>query len=156
MASRSSQIGSKPPGLVWVRCPHPMPALEAARATGAGFRVHREADPPVGERPSCVILCREWRNGADEDVASEVERVRDRAARAPVLVFGPHPDPRLAKAALRAGAAGFVHAGMRPEDLLHAISLVGEGRYVIPQEIVFDLLGEHLFMDMPAILGPKW
>ena len=155
MASRSSRIEAKSSGLVWVSCPHPTPALEAARATGAGFRVHCQTDPPAGERPSCVVLCREWGNGAEEDVASEVERARDQAARAPVLVLGPRSDPRLAKAALRAGAAGFVHAGMRPEDLLRAISLVGEGRYVIPQEIVFDLLGEDLFMDMPAILGPR-
>ena len=156
MASLIGRIAAELCGLVWVNCPHPPPALEAARATEAGFRVHRGTEPPARERPSCIVLCQEWRDGAEEDVASEVGRARDRASGAPVLVLAPSLDPRLAKAALRAGAGGFVHAGMRPEDLLRAVSLVGEGRIVIPQEIVFYLLGEDLFLSMPAILGSRW
>ena len=69
------------------------------------------------------------------------------------MVLGPTPDPRLATAALRAGAGGFVHAGLRPADRPLALSFVGDGRIVIPQEIVIDLLGENLFLSMPAILG---
>ena len=152
MALRKRRIGVEPPGLVWVKCPHPVPALEAQRATEGRFRVHHETEPPAGERPYCVVLCRGWQDGA-ADLAAEVRRARDRASGAPVLVLGPRPDPRLATAALRAGAGGFMHAGMRPADLPLALSLVGEGRIVIPQEIVLDLLGENLFLSMPAILG---
>lgn len=156
MASLVGGIGAELSDLVWVRCPHPPPALEAAGATEEGFRVHRGTEPPAGERPSCVVLCQEWRDVAQEDVASAVRCAQDEAAGAPVLVLAPCPNPRLAKAALRAGAGGFAHAGMRPEDLFGAVSLVGRGRIVIPRGIVADLVGEDLFPSLPVVLGSWW
>lgn len=155
-APHDGRTGARPPGLVWVSCPHPAPALETVRALEAGFRVHRGTEPSAREQPSCVVLCQEWRDSAEEDVASEVGRAREKAAGAPVLVLCPSPEPRLAKAALRAGAGGFLHAGMRPEDLLRAVSLVGGGRIVIPRVIVADLVGEDLFLSLPVVLGSWW
>lgn len=137
-------------GQVWISCPHPElpPGLKAALEAG-NCVVHEGREPPKGKPPSCVVLCA---GGEEDDVASGLGRLRTLAPGTPVLVFGSSKDPRIASAALRAGACGFVHSGTPPEQTARALSLVAKGEVVIPRELLVDLLGERLFLRLPKVL----
>ena len=148
--SRPEENGALSP--VWVSCPRGGEALalqvqEKLRTTGA--RVHEGKEPPREEAPSSVLLCLE-----DQDVASSVLHVQALAPHAPVVVFGPTPDPQLAEEALRAGACGFVHAGMPHERIALALSLASEGEVLIPKGLLGELLGRRLFLRRPLLLDP--
>jgi DNA-binding NarL/FixJ family response regulator len=67
----------------------------------------------------------------------------------PILVFGTHLNLPFARDALRAGASGFVHAGMTPDQLLRAVAVATKGELVAPRE----LLGYMLDQDEPANLS---
>jgi AmiR/NasT family two-component response regulator len=113
----------------WVKCPRfdVPPELQAAlRAEGAS---------PNGE-----------------EVDSEVRTIRQLTPDSPILVFGSTADLELAEEALRAGANGFVYAGMGPERIAHVISLASESEVVIPRELLGELVGLRLFLKMPKIL----
>lgn len=94
-----------------------------------------------------VVLCP---NG--EEVDSEVRTIRQLMPDSPILVFGSTADLELAEEALRAGANGFVYAGMGPERIAHVISLASESEVVIPRELLGELVGLRLFLKMPKIL----
>ena len=66
--------------------------------------------------------------------------MRHAAPDAPILVFGPRADLRLARDALQAGASGFVHAQMPPGQILHAALVAGEGCVVVPSELRNEML----------------
>ena len=135
---------------VWVSCPRGGEALalqvqEKLRTTGA--RVHVGKEPPLEEAPSSVLLCPEC-----EGVALMIRRVRALAPDAPVVVLGPKPEAQLAEEALRAGACGFVHAGMPHERIALALSLASEGEVLIPKGLLGELLGRRLFLRRPRLL----
>ena len=67
----------------------------------------------------------------------------------PILIFGSHLDLPPARIALRAGASGFVHAEMAPEQLARAITVTQKGELVAPRELPRLLLDE----EEPANLG---
>jgi hypothetical protein len=158
--SRPEENGALSP--VWVSCPRGGEALalqvqEKLRTTGA--RVHEGKEPPREEAPSSVLLCLEDQDVEDQDVedqdvASAVLHVQALAPHAPVVVFGPTPDPQLAEQALRAGACGFVHAGMPHERIALALSLASEGEVLIPKGLLGELLGRRLFLRRPLLLDP--
>ena len=90
-----------------------MRALEK-RAT-----VHQGPKPPE-DVPSCVILCA----NSHEGISERLEFYQGRSPDAPpVVVFGPQLDLPLARDALQAGASGFVHAEMKPNQLLRALAV---------------------------------
>ena len=135
----------------WVKCPRfdVPPELQAALQV-AGASVRRGQVPlrrSRGETPPTVVLCPEG-----EEVDSEVRTIRQVTPDSPILVFGPNADPKLAEEALRAGANGFVYAGMGPERIAHVISLASESEVVIPRELLGELVGLRLFLKMPKIL----
>jgi DNA-binding NarL/FixJ family response regulator len=88
-----------------------------------------------------------------EEVDSEVRTIRQVTPDSPILVFGPNADPELAKEALRAGANGFIYAGMGLERIARVISLASESEVVVPRELLGELVGLRLFLKMPKILG---
>ena len=141
---------SEAKGPIWVKCPRfdVPPELQAAlRVEGASIR-RGQATPSIrGEMPPTVVLCP---NG--EEVDSEVRTIRQLTPDSPILVFGSTADPELAEEALRAGANGFVYAGMGPERIAHVISLASESEVVIPRELLGELVGLRLFLKMPKIL----
>ncbi len=51
---------------------------------------------------------------------------------APVLVFGLCEDLGLARDALQAGARGYAHAGMPPNQIARALSVAPKGEIVAP------------------------
>ena len=110
--------------------------------------VYEGRRPRGAQDPSSVILCSNGR-----DVASEVRRIRTFIPDAAILVFAVHIDARLAQSALRAGASGFIHAGMRPEQIVRAVRLASAGKMVVSQTMVSEGLLENLVAENPPALG---
>jgi DNA-binding NarL/FixJ family response regulator len=107
--------------------------------------VHQGPKPPE-DVPSCIILCA----NSHEGLSKRVEFYREQNLDAPpVVVFCPQLDLPLARDALQAGASGFVHAEMMPDQLLRALAVVARGELVAPRELLRYLLNE----DVPANLG---
>jgi DNA-binding NarL/FixJ family response regulator len=102
-------------GLVWVTCPCPVVAAGLEKTLGA--------------------------NG-EEDVAPEVRYLQSLAPDSPVLVLGPHAELPLARSALRAGARGFIHAQMPPEQVVRALEVSAKGEHVVPRELLKALMEE--------------
>jgi DNA-binding NarL/FixJ family response regulator len=94
-----------------VVCPYPVVNAGLARALGeAGVR--HGPRPPDGDVSHCVLL---WADGA-EGLPETLGRLQEASPDAPILVFAQAEDLSLARDALQAGARGFVHAGMRPDQ----------------------------------------
>lgn len=63
-----------------------------------------------------------------------IRQVRDFRADLPILVLTMHNQPAVARAALKAGASGFIAKDNDPEVLLHALRQVAAGeRYIEPR-----------------------
>jgi DNA-binding NarL/FixJ family response regulator len=135
----------KPLGLVWVVCPRSVVSAGLVRALEKQARVHQGPKPPE-DLPSCVILCANSKEGLSERVEFHREMCPDAP---PVVVFGPQLDLPLAREALQAGASGFVHAEMVPDQLVRALAVAAKGELVAPRELLRYVLSE----DMPANLG---
>jgi DNA-binding NarL/FixJ family response regulator len=137
----------KPLGMVWVDCPHSLVGTGLMRALEGKARVHRGPKPP-GDAPSCVILCV---NG-HESLSERVRFYRDLSPEAvPVVVFGLQLDLPLARDALRAGASGFVHAEMTPDQLVRAVAVAAKGELVAPRELLRYVLIEDQSGDLAAL-----
>jgi DNA-binding NarL/FixJ family response regulator len=132
-------------GLVWVDCPRSVVSAGLVRALEKQAMVHQGPKPPEGA-PSCIILCANSHEGLSE----RVEFYREQSPEAsPVVVFGPQLDLPLARDALQAGASGFVHAEMMPDQLVRALAVAARGELVAPRELLRYILNE----DVPANLG---
>ncbi len=125
-------------GLVWINCPYPVVAMGLRETLHRQARVHlsREAPQEEEEPPSCAIVC----TGDVEGLSESIKRVHALNPQAPVLVFGLHIDLPLARAALRVGARGFIHAGMGPEQIVRAVKVAKSGELVAPRELLQLLL----------------
>jgi DNA-binding NarL/FixJ family response regulator len=146
MMSMVSELKPKPLGLVWFRCSSPMVAFGLEKAVEAHAYVYRGHEPPERSSPSLAVY-----ELTEEDVASEVQRVRDLAPRASVLIFAPSLDPSLVRTALRAGARGFLHGGMTPEQILRALSVAAKGKLVVPRELLEDLFTAASTTEFPLL-----
>jgi hypothetical protein len=139
--------------LVWVSCPYKEEEEEVApivkEALAEKSRVYIGKEPPQKEDPCCVLLCT---NG--DHVVSEMRRLQSQAPNSPVVVFSQTKEPRLVAEALRAGARGFVHAGMRARTIALALALASEGEVLIPREVLGELIGQRLFLKRPWLLDP--
>jgi len=142
--SDHSRDDLKPLGLIWVDCP---PSVATAGLVGAlkeQARVHNAPEPPQ-DACSSVILC----TNGEEDLPASVERHRELGpGKGPILVFGWQLDLPLAREALRAGASGFIHAGMTPEQLARAIAVAEKGELVAPRELLPYLLTQEEPVDI--------
>src|SRR5215213_6416092 len=139
---REPQSSSRPLGLVWVDCPRSVVSAGLVRALEKRATVHQGLKPPR-DVPSCIILCA----NSSEGLSERVEYYQDLSPDAPpIVVFGPQLDLPLARDALKAGASGFVHAEMMPDQLVRALAVVARGELVAPRELLRYLLNE----DHPA------
>ena len=144
---RQPRDNPKPFGVVWVDCPHSLVSTGLVRVLEEKARVHQGPKPP-GDAPSCAILCV---NG-HEDLSERVERLRELSPEAPPLVvFGPQLDLPLARDALRAGASGFVHAEMTPDQLVRAVAVAARGELVAPRELLRYVLIDDQSGDLSAL-----
>ena len=141
---------SEAKGPIWVKCPRfdVPPELQAAlRVEGASILRGQATLRSRGEMTPTVVLCPN-----EEGIDSEVRTTRQLTPDSPILVFGSTADPELAEEALRAGANGFVYAGMEPERIARVISLASESEVLVPRELLGELVGLRLFLKMPKIL----
>ena len=151
--TNQQQSRKKELGTVWIDCPRVLPKLRTALESQAAAVEYFDGEPwPQREdNPSLIVVCVDDK----EAVAKKVKRLRALVPKTPILAFTSSSSvPRLAEEALRAGAHGFVHAGMRPERIAMAISAVAEDVVLIPRELVGDLLGQRLFLRLPRFLDP--
>jgi DNA-binding NarL/FixJ family response regulator len=137
----------KPLGVVWVDCPHSLVSTGLVRALQEKARVHQGSKPP-GDVPSCIILCANSHEGLSERVGFYRELSFDSP---PIVVFGPQLDLPLARDALQAGASGFVHAQMTPEQLVRAVAVATKGELVAPRELLRYVLTEDHSGDLAAL-----
>ena len=142
---REPQYSPRPLGLVWVDCPRSVVSAGLVRALEKQARVHQGPKPPR-DVPSCVIFCA----NSNEGLSERLEFYREQSPEAsPVVVFGPQLDLPLARDALQAGASGFVHAEMMPDQLVRALAVAARGELVAPRELLRYMLNE----DAPANLA---
>jgi DNA-binding NarL/FixJ family response regulator len=138
-------------GTVLLECDYPVVAMGLKEILKEEAEVYEGRKAQGAQDPSCVILCP---NG--KDVASEVRRLRFLNPDAALLVFDTRVDQRLAKIALRAGASGFIHGGMRPEQLVRAIQRASSvGKAVISEELLEVLMTEESKTEHLRVLTPR-
>ena len=125
-------------GFVWIICRHPMTGAGLKRILKNEVRVHYQQEPPKEGVPSSVVLCVK----DAEALPESIKQVRKLYTDAPVLVFDPHADLPLAWAALKAGARGYVHARMEPDQLVRALRVVSKGELVAPRKLLEYLVTE--------------
>ena len=133
---------------VWVECPYQLVVAGITRGLEATAGLRYLQRPVEAEIPHVIVL---WVDNADE-LSESVERAQEANPRAVIMVLGLREDLALAAAALRAGARGFVHAGMSPEQVARAISVAMEGKLVAPRTIVEYLL-DRVTQEEPAELA---
>ena len=69
----------------------------------------------------------------------------------PIVVFSPQLDLPLARDALQAGASGFVHAEMMPDQLVRALTVAAKGELVAPRELLRYVLTKDHSGDLAAL-----
>jgi DNA-binding NarL/FixJ family response regulator len=144
---REPQDSPRPLGLVWVDCPRSVMSAGLVRALEKRATVHQGLKPP-GNVPSCIILC-----ASSHEVLSErVEYYQELNPNAPpIVVFSPQLDLPLARDALQAGASGFVHAEMMPDQLVRALAVAARGELVAPRELLRYVLTKDQSGDLAAL-----
>jgi len=145
--NNSIRFSQKPLGLVWINCdPHSMVSIGLRRTLEERARVHigRQNGNDV---PSSIVLCSDNADG----ISDTVGRIKEQNPGASILVFGLHEDLPLAKSALRAGARGFIHAGMRPEQLLRAVEVAADGEIVAPRRLLEYLINHEEHTDLGTL-----
>jgi DNA-binding NarL/FixJ family response regulator len=137
----------KPLGVVWVNCPHSLVSMGLVRALEERARVHQGPNPPQDDL-SCIIFCA---NG-DHSLAERMQAYRKQSPTSPpVVVFSPQLNLPLARDALQAGASGFVHAEMTPEQLVRAVTVASRGELVAPRELLGYMLRQDQSGDVAAL-----
>jgi DNA-binding NarL/FixJ family response regulator len=133
--------------LVWVDCPRSVVSAGLVRALEKRATVHQGLKPPR-DVPSCIILCANSREGLSERVEFYQELSQGAP---PVVVFSPQLDLPLARDALQAGATGFVHAEMTPDQLVRAVAVAARGELVAPRELLRYVLSDDQSGDLAAL-----
>jgi DNA-binding NarL/FixJ family response regulator len=141
------QNNPRPLGLIWVDCPRSVVSAGLVRALEKRARVHQGLKPPR-DVPSCIILCANSLEGLSERVKFYQELRPDAP---PVVVFSPQLDLPLARDALQAGASGFVHAEMMPDQLVRALEVAARGELVAPRELLRYVLTNDQSADLAAL-----
>src|SRR5215212_4259754 len=137
----------RPLGLVWVDCPRSVVSTGLVRALEKRATVHQGLKPPR-DVPSCIILCANSREGLSERLVFYKDLSPDAP---PVVVFSPQLDLPLARDALQAGASGFVHAEMMPDQLVRALAVAAKGELVAPRELLRYVLTKDYSGDLGAL-----
>jgi DNA-binding NarL/FixJ family response regulator len=133
--------GAQQLGLVWIDCPYPVATIGLARIIEGVAKVHVGRKPPTEESSPSIILGMDGMEGLPE----ALNRVRTTNPDSSILVFGLHLDLPLARAALQAGARGFIHAAMQPRQIIRAIKVAAQGEIVAPRELLeYVLMEDHV------------
>jgi two-component system response regulator NreC len=100
----------------------------------------------LGYRPNVLVLDL---NMPGEQSLPAIPRIRDSAPDTAIVVLTMQADPEFARAALRAGALGYVLKEAADSELVRAIRLAAEGRTYLNPE-----LGARIAAEPPAPAGP--
>src|SRR5919199_370048 len=140
----------KPLGLVWVVCSHPVIAQGLESVLKDKAQVHLGEDvPPEDLTPSSVVLFAP--SDDTEGVASELKRLKEIVPHTPILLFSLGVDQQVFQAAFEAGASGYLHSGLMPEQIISAVSLASAGEMVVPKELLKGLVEEVTPRDKSAL-----
>ncbi len=90
--------------------------------------------------PSCVVL---YAGGMEEGCLEGMGRIRELYPGVPLMVLGSHLDLALARAALKNGADGFVHAEMDSAQVVRAVEVVQRGELAAPRQLLRYLLSQN-------------
>lgn len=145
MAQQVRETKAKQLGLVWLYCPYPVLAQGLIGILREEAWIHYGEQPPQEDSPSCIVFC-------TEDIESIYQRVKSfqtQVPDAPILVFGLSSGLPSVRAALQAGARGFIHAGMTSSQIIRALSVAYRGEIAVPRELLKDLV----IGDPPVDLG---
>lgn len=123
-----------------VVCPYSIVSVGLARVLQKSGILYG-TEPPYGDVPHCTLLYVQENDA--EDFLEAFRHVREASPEAPILVFASRNDSKLAEAALRCGARGFVHAEMPPDQLLRAFEVVLEGEIAAPRGLLEYMIAEE-------------
>ena len=142
-------------GTIWIDCPYPLLSASLGRTLrGFATRLHLGPKPPVGgATPSAVICHAESAQDATLKVSNAVRALED--SEVPILVLGLQAQLPLARAALQAGARGFIHAQMPPQQIVRALEVALEGKVVLPRELLKALVEEESSTENLSGLSPR-
>jgi DNA-binding NarL/FixJ family response regulator len=130
-------VGDERLALVWIDCPYPVVAAGLREALEGRARVHVGRTAPAdAEVPCCAV----FDTSGSESIAEGIERIRGVDPDISVLAFSLHVDLPLARAALRHGARGFIHAGMELDQIARAVEVAHEGEIVAPRKLLEYLI----------------
>jgi DNA-binding NarL/FixJ family response regulator len=138
---------SGPRGLVWVDCPYPVVAAGLRNALERRARVHLGPSPPEDEVPYSAI----FDTGGVEGLSEGIKRMQEVNPEISILVFSLHVDLPLARAALRLGARGLVHAGMELDQIARAVEVAARGEIVAPRKLLELLLANEEPVNLDAL-----
>ncbi len=141
----------EPLGLVWIDCPYPVVAAGLKSALEGRARVHLGRSAPKSTEPPAAAI---FDTGGVQGLTEGIERIRGANPDISVLVFSLHVDLPLARAALRSGARGFVHAGMDLEQIARAVEVAARGEIVAPRKLLEFLIANEDTADL-ATLTPR-
>jgi DNA-binding NarL/FixJ family response regulator len=110
-------------------------------------RVHVGPAPPADGVPSSAI----FDAGGVEGLSDALDRMREVNPEMSILVFSMHVDLPLARAALRLGARGFVHAGMELDQIARATEVAAKGEVVAPRKLLEFLIANDDPRDLDAL-----
>jgi DNA-binding NarL/FixJ family response regulator len=111
------------------------------------WRVLSGVRVPEASSLACAIICVEGKGG----LAEGVSRIRESFPEAPVLVFGLSLDLPLASVALQAGARGYLHAGMGPDQVRRAVKVAVAGEMVAPRQLLGYLISGQGSVDLDLL-----
>jgi DNA-binding NarL/FixJ family response regulator len=135
-------------GLVWIDCSYPVVAAGLKEALEGPARVHvGHTAPADAEVPCCAV----FDTSGAESISEGIERIRGVNADIPILVFSLHVDLPLARAALRHGARGFIHAGMELDQVARAVEVARGGEIVAPRKLLEYLIANDDPTDLDAL-----
>jgi DNA-binding NarL/FixJ family response regulator len=135
-----TSAAKKPLGLVWVMTPSYSITTEGLKKVLEGKAEVKIGGQPSAGRPSCVVL---YASGMQVGCLEGMGGIRELYPGVPLLVFGSHLNLRLALAALKNGADGFVHAKMHPKQVLRAVEVVQRGELAAPRGLLGYLLSQN-------------
>jgi DNA-binding NarL/FixJ family response regulator len=139
-AVREGTSAAKPLGLVWVLTPSYSITTASLKKVLEGKADVCIGGQPSAGRPSCVVL---YAGGMEEGCLEGMGRIRELYPGVPLLVLGSHLDLALARATLKNGADGFVHAEMDPTQVLSAVEVVQRGELAAPRQLLRYLLSQN-------------
>ena len=141
-------VGDERLGLVWIDCSYPVVAAGLREALEGRARVHvGHAAPGDGEVPCCAV----FDTSGAESVSEGIERIKGVSPDISILAFSLHVDLPLARAALRHGARGFIHAGMELDQIARAVEVAHEGEIVAPRKLLEYLIANDDPTDLDAL-----